>query len=423
MNYKKEQLGSYDIHVIETSKFNTISVVINLRSEINKEDLVYRNLLTSLLIKSTKNYQKNRLLAIKAEELYNIKVSFVNERIGNNIQTSMKISFLNPKLTNEKMLKESFKFIFEILFNPNVNENGFDSKYFKLVHQVCSSETKNLKEDMKVYSIVKLLENMGKGTPIEYNAFDKMDILDKINEKNLYDYYLDMIKTSCIDILVLGEVNSQKVIDIIKDMCPINTIKKKKKDIIITHKKLRSRVKNISEEDDINQAKLTVGFKTNDISKKERLYVMPIFNEIYGGSSDAKLFKSIREKHSLAYYIYSQPKTLDNIMYAYCGIDGKETSKVIKLIKKHLVEMKEGQFTKEDISKAKINYKKSINNILESPFAIINCFYSNKILDSDLLEERIKKIDEVEYEDIINVANKVHSDTTFVVRGKKNERV
>lgn len=421
MNYKVENVGPYNIHTINTKKFNTITVMINFRDRVEEVDLVYRNLLTNMFVKSSKKYPSTRLLSIKSEELYDVDINFSNDRMGNFVETVLKAKFLNPKLTNKNMLEESLKFIFEIIFNPNVENNSFVKSEFDLVYKKTLQETSGLKEDMRIYSIVRMMEELGSGTPISYNIFNKDKILNEISSKSLYEYYENMIKTSLLDIYILGDINEEEVVDLVKSLCPVNTIKKDKKDAIINHESTRSKIRSITEVESIKQAKLTIGCKTNDISVYERLYVMPIFNEIYGGSSDAKLFKNIREEHSLAYYIYSVPRLIDNMLYIYCGIDDKDISKVTKLVKKNFQDMKNGKFSDDDIKKAKINYEASLKNIEDSPISIINTYYSHNLIGSDLLEDRYKKIQSVTSEEVATLANKIHFDTSFVVRGNKNE--
>ena len=423
MKYIKEDNKTYTINTIKTSKFDTITMELKFRNVIKEDDLITRMFLTNILSASTKEFPTTRLLSIEGENLYDIKYSFSTERIGNYVETTLIAKFVNPKYTSSDMLKKSIKYIFDMIFNPNIENNLFSTLDYKYAYNKMIELTASSKEDMKIYSAIRMYEELGKKTPISYNICNKESVIKKITNDSLYSYYKNMIKSDYFDIYIIGEFDEKEAISYIKEICPINTVKKSKKELVIEHKKLKSRITNVVEYEDINQAKLTIGCKTSDVTLFERLYVAPIFNEIYGGSSDAKLFKNIREKHSLAYYIYSTLKLLDNIMYVYCGIDSNDVNKVTKLVKKYYNEMKEGLFTEEDINRAKTNYKASLNRIEESPSSIIQVYYAKNILNSDLLEERYKKIEEVTYEDIVMFASKIHFDTSFVVKGGKHERV
>ena len=48
-----------------------------------------------------------------------------------------------------------------------------------------------------------------------------------------------------------------------------------------------------------------LGFKLERLTDYERQYIMPLYNIILGGTPTSKLFKTVREKHSLCYAVNS----------------------------------------------------------------------------------------------------------------------
>ena len=60
MKYKKKDLGSYNVHMIQTDKYKTITMRIVFRRKIKKEEITIRNILTSLLVQSTEKYNSKR---------------------------------------------------------------------------------------------------------------------------------------------------------------------------------------------------------------------------------------------------------------------------------------------------------------------------------------------------------------------------
>ena len=49
MDYKKIDFGSYNLHLIHTDRFKTLTVRVCLRDKIVKEDITVRNFLSSFL--------------------------------------------------------------------------------------------------------------------------------------------------------------------------------------------------------------------------------------------------------------------------------------------------------------------------------------------------------------------------------------
>ena len=52
MKYKKISNYSYNIHIIKTNKFKTVTVEVNFKRKLVKEDITARNMLVNLLCES-----------------------------------------------------------------------------------------------------------------------------------------------------------------------------------------------------------------------------------------------------------------------------------------------------------------------------------------------------------------------------------
>ena len=117
MDYIKKDLGSFNLHMINTEKFKTITIKILFHTPIIKEEITKRNVLADVLLQSSNKYNSKRDLIIAAEELYAADISTNNQRLGNYILTSFNLQTLMDKYTEEGNVEKSFRFLSEILFN------------------------------------------------------------------------------------------------------------------------------------------------------------------------------------------------------------------------------------------------------------------------------------------------------------------
>ena len=69
MNYEKVDMGSYQLHIIKTKKFKTITVEVNFRREVRKEEITIRNLLKTVMLSTSQNYKTERELIKETENL------------------------------------------------------------------------------------------------------------------------------------------------------------------------------------------------------------------------------------------------------------------------------------------------------------------------------------------------------------------
>lgn len=417
MNYEKFNLGSYQLHVIKTNKFKTITVTVNFKRKIKKEEITIRNVLNDMLICSTKKYPSRREIEIQTEDLYNLEAYSNTSISGKYSSLSVNATFLNEKYTEEGMNKKSIDFVMDLIFNPNVSNNAFKEDCYQLIKQSTLEEIESIKEEPRLYSMMRTLEEMDKTNPLSFHSCGYKEDLDKIDVNSLYEYYLSVLKSDIIDIFVVGDVDINKIKEEITNKFKINTLKRKTERSFIDYDKFRARTKIIKESFDINQSKLVLGCKLANLTEEERKYTLLLYSYILGGSPDSKLFKTVREKNSLCYYIGSNVRAVGSILTISSGINKENYKKTVSLIKKEIKNMEKGNFDESDLEKAKITYIASFKELLDSPRAIINNYLAHEYLNYDLIEDRIKNIETITKDMVVAVSKKVHLDTIYLLEG------
>lgn len=419
MEYRKIESHAYNIHIINTNKFKKNMIKINFRGKLVKEDIIKRKMITSILLDSNSIYQTKRLLDIKTEELYNLEGYNQTNISGNSLITSFNATFLNDKYTNEEILEECIKFESELILKPLIKDDKFQKKAFNKARDKVIEDINSIKENPKSYSIMRCLENMDKDI-FSYREEGYLEDLENIDEKNLYKYYLEMLKTNKIDIFIIGEFNID-VKSIIEKYFNFNIIKKLKLNPYITHTRLRKTYRKIIEESNNSQTNLIMGYKIDKMNDFERQYVLPIYSYILGGGSDSRLFKNVREKNSLCYSIKTVPRPISSSLLIVSGIDYKNHKKAIKLIKKDIKFMEEGKFDDYDIEKAISIYINAYREIEDDLASIISKYVSCEYLNYDLIEDNMKNITKVTKKMVMELALKIHPDTIFILKGEEND--
>lgn len=421
MEYRKIERIPYNLHIIKTDKFKKNMIKINFKNKLVKEEVDKRRLIPDILVEANGIYNTKRLLDIRTEELYNLQAYGDVTISGNTIITSFCGIFLNDKYGEDGLLEDSIKFMFDIIFNPIINDNKFDTKSFLLAKKNLKEQIESLKENPREYALERMLEELGPDTSLSIHTLGYINDLDDINESNLYEYYQYMLKSDIVDIFVIGDFDFEKVENIVKDNFKVNTVKRNKYSHFIEHKKYKNKYKEVKEEIDNNQSILLLGYKLKDLTKFERDYVLPVYSYILGGGPDSKLFKNVREKNSLCYFISSTIRSVSNVMLINAGINSKDYKKAVSLIKKEVVDMSKGIFEQSDIEKAIITYLNAYKEIEDSMGSIINTYTVHEYLGIDLLNERAKQIVKVTKQDIINVASKIHPEVCYFLEGVKHD--
>lgn len=417
MQVINKDLGSYNLHFIKTDIFKTITMKVIFHTPIIKEDITKRNILSDILLQSTKEYKTRRDLTIKSEDLYAADIYTSNQRVGNYIMTSFILQTLNDKYTEENNFEESIKFLHEIIFNPDVEEERFKEDKLELVKSNATLALNSIKEDAANYSLIRMSEAYDKTSPISYRMTGYLEDLDKITEENLYEYYERMLDNDYVDIFIIGDINEKELLPIIKKYFKFKKVKKRKASYYLPNKKPRKRRLFAKETTKNSQSKLAIACPITKMTDYEKNYSLLLANIILGGTGDSKLFKEVREENSLCYTIRSNYNRLDNLMVINAGIDNVNFDKAVELITKNVQDMKKGKFTDLDINVAKEFYKTSAESLMESPSRIINEVLTEEILGVEPLSERVRKIEKVTKKDIMRACKKINMDTVFLLEG------
>lgn len=417
MEYLKKNLGSYNLHLIKNKKFKSVMLKVYFREPIKKENITIRNFLTTMLTFSSKNYKTKREMFLKTQDLYSCSISSSDSRLGNYLNTCFKLSVLRDNYTEEGNLEKAIEFLSEIIYQPNIDENKFEEKSFDIVMNQACLALSSIKENASSYSLIRMLENMDKDSPISYRSVGYLEDLKNITREKLYTYYQEMLRNNDVDIFVIGDIDFEEIDPIIRKYFKQKTFKKTKSNFLVPAKKAPLKKKIITEENDSTQSKLAIGCRITDLTDYERNYPLTLYNIILGGGADSKLFSEVREKNSLCYYIGSTANKLDHILLIRAGISREDFQKAIKLIEKQMKDIAKGKFSDDDIAKAKELYQTAIDEIGESQNEIISSYYMIELLGVDDIETKAKKMKEVLKKDIVKVAKKVKIDTVYMLEG------
>ena len=228
---------------------------------------------------------------------------------------------------------------------------------------------------------------------------------------------MEVIKKCKIDIFSSGDIENNNIENIIKDNEDIRKLNEREINIKVEDEKDETKeIKEITDKMDITQGKLVIGLDV--LLKKENIsYITMVYNTILGVGANSKLFRNVREKESLAYSCGSNYlKRKQNIMIR-AGIEIENYEKALDIIKKQLEDIKNGDFTDEDIKSAKNLIFATIDSIEEEQDTEISYYFGQELVKSDVtIKEYRSKIEKVTKEQIEEVANSIKINTIYFLR-------
>ena len=408
------------LHTIKTEKFKTNLIAVMLTTKLDRKNLTKNALIPAVLRRGTKFMQTQEDINKKMEDMYGASFDCGLDKTGDNQILKFYMETVNNEFLPqdaENMIKSSIEKTFEIIFNPYLENGVFKKEYVE-------QEKENIKQiiDGKIdskarYALDRCIEEMYKNEPFGLYKFGYVEDLKDINEKNLYEYYLELIKTCKIDIYISGIVD-ENIHNIIKQNENIEKLEERKPDFkeFELVKKENGEAKEIQESMEVTQGKLILGLDVNILDKDARYKIM-IYNSLLGGSANSKLFQNVREKASLAYTASSSYYRFKNNIFINCGIDIPNYQKALEIIKKQIEDMKNGDFTDEEIENAKNGIIASIKTIDDEQDTEITYYFGQELSGTKTnLEEYIENIQKVNKADVLEVAKQISINTIYFLK-------
>lgn len=422
MEYKKINIkNGITLHTINTDKFKTNLISVFLTTDLNREDVTKNALISSILRRGSKEMPTQEQISRELEEMYGASFDCGLDKTGNNQVLKFYIESINDNFLpnkDENLLKKSLKKIFEIVFNPLVENGEFNKTYVEQEKNTIRNIIEGKIDNKARFAMDRCIEEMYGTEGFGLYKYGYVDDLEKIDSKSLYEYYQKLIKECKIDIFVSGIVDETTVKMIQEDK---NIKKLSERDAKYIPTKLENR--EIPKEEkvkidsmEVTQGKLVVGLDIN-IKDEDLKYDVLIYNTILGGSANSKLFQNVREKAHLAYVASSAYLRHKNNIFINCGIEIANYEKTIGLIREQINEIKDGNFTDDDVENAKkviISGIKSIDDEQDSEIT----YYFGQELSGNLinLHDYMERIRKIKREDVLKIANAVHINTIYFLK-------
>ena len=414
MNYKKIKRDNYNLHLINTDRFKTITVSLKFTKKYNREESVYFKLLERVLpINGTENYKSVNDITKKLESLYNANIGYKFYVTSENMTFETNLRIINPKYTKEDTYKESFDLFKEILTKPTLKNNQF--KYFDLQKDNLINSILNVKDDLRSYSSLKFQEIFYKGTVYAENNYKNIKLFEDMESKKLYENYKKLFSEFKIDVLVIGEFDEEVLTKYIEEL--MKGFKSKDnytKDLYTKVKCKESLVKDKFKE---SQSSLLIGLNINGLTDEERDYKLILYNTILGSMNNSVLFVNVREKNSLCYSIGSTISKFTETMIIRSGISSDSFDDAVRLIKESLEEMKDEKKVDKLLKNAKKTLNIAYNDFYESSNKIIDYYFIREFTILPSIEERREKVMNLTSKDVTDIAKKVSIGLIYLMEG------
>ena len=173
---------------------------------------------------------------------------------------------------------------------------------------------------------------------------------------------------------------------------------------------------------------MLMGGRSVPYNSKDRIAIS-MLSTVLGGGMSSRLFQNIREKHGIAYAVYSYVDSLSDVGYygVYLATDKQRVDRAGEMVRKELVDLQERPLSKAELEEIKIQYKGGLMLGLENTSSRMMRLarmeiYQGRYVPLDEISERIDAVTPKKIQSMANVLFDEKNIVTAVLEpnGKKS---
>lgn len=399
----------------EHFKTNIMSVHLVLPLE---SDMEANSLLCYMLRRRNAKYPSMTLLNKKLASLYGASLACGISKNGDSQDICFRIVSVSDRfaLSGETISKDCTELLLDVLFEPKLENGNFSQEDIELEKRLLIEKIDGEFSEKRIYAKDRLIEEMFKGKRYGIGRFGKRDEIKNVTSERLVKAWKSYLENAVIQFDFVGEID-ESVVSLLKEK--FSAIDRSRVAKIETEfEPVAKEMKKVDEKLAVKQGKLVMGFRAGTENEKDNFFTVRVMADMFGGGPYSKLFMNVREKMSLCYYCSARFSREKGIILVQSGIEDENEQKATDAILNELDNMKNGNFTAEDIENSKKGLTDAYLSVGDTPESI-DAWIGARTLEEDieLPQDFAEGIKGVTAEDIRQAAEKVTLDTIYMLSG------
>lgn len=411
------------LHILQADSFKTTVIKAFIHLPLD-ENATANTLLARLLARGCQKYPTLRKISSLMDSLYGAVFGADISKIGERHVLELYFEFISRRFLpkNDDHTRRALEFLWQLLFRPLLPAGSFNPDYLAQERIKLKDLIKSVYDDKISYADERCIQEMCADEPYHIYEYGDIGRVDQIRPAALIHHYRNTLVLAPIDLFICGPAGMARAKKLASDIFrPLPGNSKSATPVIpdtIVHKKV-NRVKTVTEKDQVDQAKLVMGYRTGTSWPDENIFGLMMASGILGGFPHSKLFRYVREKAGLAYYTSSALEKTKGLMFIRAGINHDKFQDALAIIKEQVSAVQNGDISQSEMNDTLSGILNRLKSIEDNASAFIDYHLElsvNKRADS--LEELKERFLEVKKEDIARAAQKLQLDTLYFLTKK-----
>jgi len=413
--------GDIDLFVYPTRKFKTTLTNILFHRPLD-DGTSAAALVPYVLRRGTRRHPDLAAISRHLENLFGAGLDVDVLRFGERQILSFRLDVVDDRyllMGGRDLLRAGLRLLRDILTDPVLDEERFPD-------DVVAQERLNLRrfvdrmvDDKARYALERCVSHMCRGEPYARFEYGDAAMIDALTPQEVTESWRRVLAESPMEVYVVGSTRPEAVRDAVAEHFGSIRSDGARNGLPAVVRRFPERVRQVRETSDLVQARLVLGFRT-EIGYGHPLAVpLTVMNAIFGGSPVSRLFRTVREERSLAYYCSSTVDHAKGIMFVQAGIDAAHADEVESLVLAALDELRAARIDLEELRTAKQQLRAGLRAMTDSPARIAGFLQESRATGGRISFQRIMgRISRVRRIDVARAAGSMVLDTVYLLAGE-----
>lgn len=419
---RKEILPGAYLTCLQTDKFKTGLLSVNLLTRLSRETAAQNALIPSVLRRGTVKSPDMDALAARLDSLYGARLEPTVRKKGEIQCVGFWADFIDEAYLpdGQGLLEDMAALLGEVLLEPRTRGGLLLSRYV-------DSEKDKLLEDIRArindkisYSRYRLTELMCPAEDYAVDVLGTEEEAEAIGYVTLTRRYHELLSSSPMEIFYCGSADPTRVERAVRDALAAMPRGELDRDLgtDIRMNTVEAQPRYFTDDMDVAQGKLAIGYRLGEAMEDPDMAALRVMNAVFGGSVSSKLFMNVREKLSLCYFASSALDLMKGVMAVISGIEVKDHDQALAEIDRQLQAVKDGDISDEELAAARLGLVNDLLSAADSAGALESFWLEQNLLGLEYgPEELAALVEDVTREDVVRAAAGIACDAVYFLRG------
>ena len=402
--------------LVDADRFNTCRVSVHFVRPASRRTATADALLPIVMERGYEDCPDMTELSKRLAKLYGASLHVDTTMIGANRVLTVSVTGIKDKfaLEGESLTAEYAKIALGTAFTPYLPDGRFDPECVAIEKQQLREMLEGEINDKRTYCIRQAKRKFFGDMPQGIETLGYLEELDSVDAESLTQAFHEMVRTSQIEVFVLGADA-----DIVRAqvLAALAQIVRSPAHLVPAAAPARCAAQSFEQEIDAVQGKLCMLFTYGGPVETEDVAAVRVAAALLGGTATSRLFTNVREKQSLCYYCAASFNLGSPCLCIDSGVEHANAERARRAILNELESLREGPITEQELAETKRALASSLASIEDSLAGMETWYFYEIVRGTEKTPEGfVHEIMKVTENDVRRVLSRLSLSVTYLLK-------